>query len=104
MQVLASAFYMMDFVYPGLSWHERVPSASNVADLPSRGFSAKCTALIRRVYKGAVSVAPNLLRAVTQSLVRTAPPSPGSRFEQLPKSYSLTSLMGGGESATRIQA
>eukprot|EP00435_Cladocopium_sp_Y103_P067192 s467_g29.t1 len=47
MRALVREFYSIDAEYPTYSWVERVPSASNVSDGPSRGSCAEALALLK---------------------------------------------------------
>ena len=73
MQLLTATFHLIDLDHPCLLWEERVPSSSNIADLPSRGLTAKCIALTRGLYRGAMVVDECLRHAIMASLAQTAP-------------------------------
>ena len=58
MQVLASLFHVWDEDHPHYAWVERVPSASNPADLPSRGCVTECIKLLGGHYSGSLEMPP----------------------------------------------
>ena len=60
MQALSSIFHSWDEVYPHFAWVERVPSASNPADLPSRGLASECIQRFRGHYGGGLCLPPGI--------------------------------------------
>ena len=58
MQALASLFHVWDEDHPHYAWVERVPSASNPADLPSRGCVFECIKLLGGHYSGSLDMPP----------------------------------------------
>ena len=60
MQTLSSIFHSWDEVYPHFAWVERVPSASNPADLPSRGLATECIQRFRGHYGGGLCLPPGI--------------------------------------------
>ena len=60
MQALSSLFHSWDSDHPHYAWIERVPSASNPADLPSRGKAKECADLLNGHYAGDLLLPPGL--------------------------------------------
>ena len=60
MQALSSLFHSWDSDNPHYAWIERVPSASNPADLPSRGLVKECVDLLNGHYAGDLLLPPGL--------------------------------------------
>ena len=60
MQALSSLFHSWDSDHPHYAWIERVPSASNPADLPSRGRVKECVDLLNGHHAGDLLLPPEL--------------------------------------------
>ena len=61
MLALARAFYLPEACYPCATWIERVPTASNLADLPSRGKHREAAEMIKGKSFGDISLPDDLL-------------------------------------------
>ena len=61
MLALARAFYLPESCYPCATWIERVPTASNLADLPSRGKHREAAEMIKGKSFGDISLPNDLL-------------------------------------------
>ena len=72
MQRLTAAFHEVDLEVPCVTWVERVPSASNPSDDPSRGRTAQCIQALGGVYAGQIKFSEEVLLAITSSTEQTA--------------------------------
>jgi len=66
MMLIVQAFHVVDASFPMMAWIERVPSASNIADWPSRGLQEKAADLISGRLCGDILLDPELQESLTK--------------------------------------
>ena len=62
MFLLIQEMSLIDSVQPAGAWYERVPSSSNIADLPARGDQMKACELVRGVPKGDIILSRDMMK------------------------------------------
>lgn len=66
MLMLAQVFNIVDLEFPTACWFDRVASASNIADLPSRGKHAEAAKMIGAELAGDIVLPDNLMPQLTE--------------------------------------
>ena len=66
MMLIVQAFHAVDASFPMMAWIERVPSASNIADWPSRGLQEKAADLIKGRLCGDILLDSELQESLTK--------------------------------------
>lgn len=59
------AFSFIDTLHPSTAWFERVPSLSNIADMPSRDLQVQCSQLIGGTLEGDITIPVSIMNVIT---------------------------------------
>ena len=69
MQLIAHLFHQLDASSPLMVWIERVPSASNIADLPSRGKWEETLKIVGGTFEGDIKLPDHMVEELVTSKI-----------------------------------